>query len=255
MLGSAGAAVDHPGFSNPGFELGDLTDWTTAPLGADISVVTSTSTLDGQLFDGFLSWVPAEASHFALLRGGATSVYQKLSTVFTAAAGDHVIFSVFLDITEELYGLPNWNDDGYAKLVNTATLAETKLFVASVSTLTRRGNTGWVSVNYVIPAGGLYRLEFAVRNVTDGAFSPIMGVDFPLTATLAKVPAGEMHVHFTALAGVGYAIEYKSTPADPVWLHLADIPASLAPQAIDYHDTTASGSAARFYRVVTTLVP
>ena len=176
--GGAQAAVIHPGLSNPGFELGNFTDWTMSLSGGTATVVASTLTLDGAGFDGFVTWAPVESAKFALIRGGTAGVYQTLSTLFTAAAGDQVVFSVFLDTTEERAYVPMWDDDGYAKLVNTATSAETSLFAASVATLPNRGNSGWTNVDYTIPTAGSYRMEFGVRNVTDNGFSPQMGVDF-----------------------------------------------------------------------------
>ncbi len=265
MAGSAGASVIHPGLSNPGFELGNFTDWSvtvTGPYGG-VSVFTSTPTLDGVGFDGFLTWAPVEGGRFAVLRGGVEDIYQKLCTQFAAAAGDHLVFSVFLDTDDERYFLPARNDDGYAKLVNTATLVETTLFAASVSSLPNRGNTGWVGINYVIPAAGSYRLEFGVRNVTVAAGSVIMGVDSltvpardaPFTAAISSVTEGEMHIHFTAQPGLAYTIQYKDALTDPGWLHLADIPAPAAAQAIDYNDTGVDLAPQRFYRVVTPPVP
>ena len=265
MLSSAGASVIHPGLSNPGFELGDLSDWSatvTGPYGG-VGVFASTPTLDGAGFDGFLTWAPVEGGHFAVLRGGVANTYQKLSTLLTAAAGDHLVFSVFLDTTEDRYYLPGYNDDGYAKLINTATLAEITLFAASVSSLPNRGNTGWVSVDYVIPAAGSYRLEFGVRNVTDSAGSVIMGVDSltvpatgaPFTAALTSVTAGEMHLHFTAQPGLAYTIQYKAALSASAWLHLADIAAVGTAQSIDYNDTSVGPAPQRFYRIVTPPVP
>lgn len=99
----AGAQADiiHRGSGNPGFELGDLTDWTAtlSPTvgnspGGTATVVASTLTLDGTRYDGFVAWAPMEGGKFALLRGGPTDIYQKLSTLFTAAAGDRVVFNV-----------------------------------------------------------------------------------------------------------------------------------------------------------------
>ena len=258
MLGSARASVIYPGLSNPGFELGDFTDWTvtvTGPYGG-VGVFTTTPTLDGTGFDGFLTWAPVEGGRFAVLRGGVKNTYQKLSTLLTAAAGDHLVFSVFLDTTEDRYYLPGYNDDGYAKLINTATLAETTIFAASVSSLPNRGNTGWVSINYAIPAAGNYRLEFGVRNVTDSAGSVIMGVDAaPFTAAITSGTAGEAHIGFAAMPGVAYTIQYKNALTDAAWLHLADIAAPATAQAIDYADTTAGLAPQRFYRVVTPPVP
>lgn len=259
MMGSAGASVIYPGLSNPGFELGNFTDWTvtvTGPYGG-AGIFTTTPTLDGAGFDGFDNWAPVEAGHFAVLRGGIANVYQKISTLLTATAGDHVVFSVFLDTSDERAYLPfGINDDGYAKLVNTTTLAETTLFAASVSSLPNRGNTGWVTVNYVIPAAGTYRLEFGVRNVGDAAGSVIMGVDAArFTAAITSATAGEKHIGFAAMPGLAYTIQYKNALTDAAWLHLADIAAPAAAQAIDYNDTSVGLAPQRFYRVVTPQVP
>ncbi len=259
ICGSAEATVIHPGLSNPGFELGDFTDWTTSLSGGTATVLASTLTLDGAGFDGFVTWAPVESAKFALIRGGNTGIYQKLSTLFAAAAGDRVVFSVFLDTTEERAYLPNWNDDGYAKLINTTTLEETTLFAASVASLPNRGNTGWTSVDFTIPAAGNYRLEFGVRNMTDNGFSPQMGVDFlsvpaptvPLVASISSVTEGEMHIHFVAQIGLTYTIQYKNALTDAAWLHLYDVAAPAAPLAIDYNDTSVGISTQRFYRVVT----
>ena len=201
MITGAQADIIHPGLSNPGFELGNLTDWTAtlSPLIGDspagsATVVASTFTLDGNNGDGFMTWAPVEGGKFALLRGSHAGIYQKLSTLLTVAAGDRVVFNVFLDITEELAYLPAYNDDGYAKLVNTTTLAETVLFASSVGTLPNRGNSGWTSVDYTIPTEGNYRLEFGVRNMTDNANTPQMGID----ALSAPEPGS------AALLGLGF---------------------------------------------------
>ena len=267
MIGAvAQADIIHPGLSNPGFELGNLTDWTAtlSPTvgnspGGTATVVASTFTLDGDRYDGFVTWAPVEGGKFALLRGGPASIYQKLSTLFIAAAGDRVVFNVFFDITDELGYLQAYNDDGYVKLVNTTTSAETMLFASSVATLPRRGNSGWTSVDYTIPTGGNYRLEFAVRNMTDFANSPQMGIDAlsipapaaPFSASISSVTEGEMHIHFVAQTGLTYTIQYKASLTDATWLHLADIAAPLAPLAVDYNDTTVGVNTQRFYRVVT----
>ena len=271
MIGTeAQADIIHPGLSNPGFELGDLTDWTAtlSPTvgnspGGSATVVASTFTLDGARYDGFVTWAPVEGGKFTLLRGGPTNIYQKLSTLFTAATGDRVVFRVFFDITEEFAYLPTYNDDGYAKLVNTTTLAETVLFVSSVASLPNRGNSGWTNVDYTIPTAGNYRLEFGVRNKDDHANSPQMGIDAlsipepkaPLNASLTSVTPGEMHIHFVAQTGLAYTIQYKTSLADAAWLHLADIAAPAAPQAVDYNDATVGANTQRFYRVVTPPVP
>ena len=271
LSAAAQADIIHPGLSNPGFELGNLTDWTAtlspptvSPTGSEIpggsaTVVASMYTLDGTRYDGFANWAPVEGGKFALLRGGPASIYQKLSTLFTATAGDRVVFKVFFDIMEELYALPAYNDDGYVKLINTATSVETILFASSVATLPRRGNSGWTSVDYTIPTGGSYRLEFAVRNMTDFGNSPQMGIDAlsipapaaPFSATLTSVTEGEMHIHFVAQTGLTYTIQYKASLTDATWLHLADIAAPAAPLAVDYNDTTVGANTQRFYRVVT----
>ena len=266
LSAAAQADIIHPGLSNPGFELGNLTDWTAtlSPLIGDspagsATVVASTFTLDGNNGDGFMTWAPVEGGKFALLRGSHAGIYQKLSTLFTAAAGDRVVFNVFFDITEFLSNLPAYNDDGYAKLVNTATLAETVLFASSVATLPFRGNSGWRSVDYTIPNGGNYRLEFAVRNMTDFGASPQMGIDAlsipvpaaPFSATLTSVIEGEMHIHFVAQTGLTYTIQYKTSLTDAAWLHLAEIAAPAAPLAVDYNDTTVGANTQRFYRVAT----
>ena len=135
-------------------------------------------------------------------------------------------------------------------------LAETTLFAASVSSLPNRGNTGWVSIDYVIPAAGSYRLEFGVRNVTDSAGSVIMGVDAArFTAAITSPTAGEKHIGFAAMPGLAYTIQYKNALTDAAWLHLADIAAPAAAQAIDYNDTSVGLAPQRFYRVVTPQVP
>ena len=256
--GEARATVIHPGLSNPGFELGDLTGWTTSLTTGTVTVVPSAISLDGVGYDGFDTWLPVEGGKFALIRGGTAGVYQKLSTTFAAAAGDRVIFKVFFDTNETGVLLPNYNDDGYAKLVNTTTLVETTLFASSVATLPFRGNSGWTSVDFTIPAAGSYRLEFGVRNVTDNTFIPQLGVDFmaiPLKASITGVAAGAAHIHFVADTGLSYTIQYKNALTDTTWLHLADIAAPAAPLDVDYNDTSVAAISRRFYRVVTPLTP
>lgn len=259
--GEVGATVIHPGLSNPGFELGDLTDWTTSRTTGVVQVVATAQSLDGARYDGIDTWLPREGGKFALIRGGTAGVYQKLSTSFAAAAGDLVVFNVFFDTNETGARLPLYNDDGYAKIVNTTTLVETTLFASSVATLPFRGNSGWTGVSFIIPATGNYRLEFGVRNVTDNTFIPQLGVDFmtfppvPFTASLTSVTAGEMHIHFVADTGLNYTIQYKNALTDATWLHLADIAAPSAPLDVDYNDTSVAAVPRRFYRIVTPLTP
>ena len=271
FIGSlASADTIHPGSANAGFELGNLTNWTATlsetignSPGGSATVLSTTLSLDGIRYDGFVTWVPVEGTKFALLRGSHTGIYQKLSTVFTAAAGDRVAFNVFFDITEERAYLPAYNDDGYAKLVNMTTLAETVLFASSVASLPNRGNSGWSNVDFAIPAAGIYRLEFGVRNMTDHANAPQMGIDTvaipapPTTPSvaLARGTVGEIRVQFTAQAGLGYTIQYKNALADSAWSNLADIAPASGSQAVDHYDATTAGIPQRFYRVVTPQVP
>jgi hypothetical protein len=64
----------------------------------------------------------------------------------------------------------------------------------------------------------------------------------------------DVHIHFTASAGVTYSVEYKNDLNDPAWTKLKDIPAQATTGDIDVADL-APASQTRFYRIVTPSQP
>ena len=69
----------------------------------------------------------------------------------------------------------------------------------------------------------------------------------------ANITGGQMHLAFTAQAGVSYTIEYKNSLTDSIWLKLTDIAAPATAQAMDIVDTVATPR--RFYHLVTPQQP
>lgn len=62
-------------------------------------------------------------------------------------------------------------------------------------------------------------------------------------------------VRFTAVAGKGYSVQYKTALSDPVWTKLTDIEPPAATMELDVQDITLPQNAIRFYRVVTPAQP
>jgi hypothetical protein len=57
------------------------------------------------------------------------------------------------------------------------------------------------------------------------------------------------------VAGKTYSILFQEDLSDPLWLRLANIPAQGATGQVSVTDTTAGGTPARFYRLVTPALP
>ncbi len=70
-------------------------------------------------------------------------------------------------------------------------------------------------------------------------------------ATGSGVPA----VHFTAVAGKTYTVQYKTALSDPVWLTLVNVPAQGSTGDFEVADPGAEAARQRFYRVVTPRQP
>jgi Bacterial TSP3 repeat len=66
---------------------------------------------------------------------------------------------------------------------------------------------------------------------------------------------GKPTVRFSATPGKTYTVQYKSALGDAAWTKLSDVSAKASPIEVDIEDSTASGQAQRFYRVVTPAQP
>ena len=72
-------------------------------------------------------------------------------------------------------------------------------------------------------------------------------------ALLASRTAGQVHLTFTAQAGVAYTLQFKDALTDPTWQKLTDVAASASVQLVDVADPAATPQ--RFYRAVTPQQP
>ncbi len=147
-------------FSNPSFETGDLTGWsTTIPWGAWIKVLTTWS-----------SWSATDGSYYALLKTDGGWSTTKLYQSFTASAGDPLSFDAFFKAGDYW----PYNDGAYVKIMGPVTAT---LWSQSVGTVGSYGSTPWQSVSYTIPVSGSYTLECGIYNAYDSGWDSYVGVD------------------------------------------------------------------------------
>jgi hypothetical protein len=67
--------------------------------------------------------------------------------------------------------------------------------------------------------------------------------------------AGSVVLQFTAMAGKGYTLQYRTDAAQGAWAKLADVVAASTNRFINAADTLSGGSELRLYRIVTPTQP
>lgn len=168
LLAAAPAVADVP--TNPGFETGDFTGWTTVlPSGSSASVVT-TATLGS--FGPSTTWNPTEGTYFALIKTDGPGSTTTLSQSFSAGPGEILTFDVFFDGDDYM----PFNDSGYATLTP-AGGAPISLYYKDISIVGDYGNDGWTSVSHAFTTWAVYTLEFGVVNALDSVLDSYVGVD------------------------------------------------------------------------------
>ncbi|MHA3774689.1 lamin tail domain-containing protein [Verrucomicrobiota bacterium sgz303538] len=75
-----------------------------------------------------------------------------------------------------------------------------------------------------------------------------------LSARLAR-SAGVAEIHFRAIAGKTYTVQFKTSLTDPSWQKLTDVPAGASTSEVSVEDVASGSLTQRFYRVVTPAVP
>ena len=160
--------------TNPGFETGDTTGWTTVvPSGASVQVVTnhSESVPPGT---GVTSWLPYQGTYFALLKTDSPGHMTHLTQTFSASAGDVLEFAYFWDSQD----YKPYNDIAWADLFNPSGPPVT-LFTESISADPQNyWGTNWKKVSYTIPTAGTYTLDFVITNGADSVLDSYLGVDY-----------------------------------------------------------------------------
>jgi len=172
--------------TNPGFETGDLTGWSTSiPSGASLTVVT---THEDALGRGTTSWTAAEGGYFVLLKTDGPGNFTQLYQSFSAAAGDVLAFQYFWDSQDRFPA----NDVAAGRLlsgVGPGGPAVATLFEHSVWTdPDKYWGTPWTPVSYTFTTAGTYTVLFEVANGFDGLLDSYVGIDSP-RSPVTPVPA------------------------------------------------------------------
>lgn len=134
-----------------------------------------------------------------------------------------------------------------ATTMNTVTLTETPFNAWRFANFGANANTAGTGLPTDDPDGDGQdnQSEFLAGTLPTDATS--------LLALKPNIVGGQVHLTFTAKAGVSYTIEYKNAITDAAWQKLIDVPASASAQPKDIVDATAN--TARFYHLVTPQQP
>ena len=209
---SASAAIINGGFEN------GLTGWSTFTQSGN-----SAASAIGSV--GLpASTAPNGSVTMASIHAGATNVYQKLWQDFSASTGDSLSAWVRWNGNDYLGDNGEWNDDGYARVGlvngNSVSWLTPSLWTADVATWgpynnANGGNSPWTPLLYNFSSAGTYRIEFAVRNVTDDDFQQASEVFVDnVTLTTAPVPEpGELGMMALGFGVLGVLHRRKAASA------------------------------------------
>ena len=171
------ASTAHSGpspLTNPGFETGDVTGWTTViPSGASLNVVTSHTDTSGSA-TGTTSWGPYQGDYFALLKTDGPGSTTHMTQVFSATAGEKLEFAYFWDSQD----YTPFNDSAFGVL-NQPYGSPVTLFQEDISSdPANYWGTPWTLVSYTLPDSGSYTIDFYITNVGDEVLDSHLGVDY-----------------------------------------------------------------------------
>ena len=161
--------------TNPGFEAGDLSGWTTGgPGAATVETSFTCSVLGSDCYGTTVS--PVEGSYFALLTPGENAVqdvYTTASQTFTAAAGATISGNARFLSSEET-NTDTYIDNAQVVIKN----ASTNDVVATVfSAASSTNSTPWEQWQHTFAAPGDYYVEAGVRNGGDENFPSWLALD------------------------------------------------------------------------------
>jgi hypothetical protein len=64
-------------------------------------------------------------------------------------------------------------------------------------------------------------------------------------------PSPVAHLHFSAVAGQTYTVQYRDSLSGDGWLRLANVPSQPMTQTVEVTDLTATNTPTRYYRMAT----
>ncbi len=200
--------------TNPGFESGNLTGWTSTGSGGNTFATMSYTGFGPTFTAPWNDW-------FGVVIAGCST--KNLENTFTAKAGETILGWSFFQANE--WGSGGFNDSGVVRLemVDPAGVPTT-LFASSVSELGNdRGFTPWTPWEYTFPTDGTYTIKAASTNARDCNFSSAIGIDltepggFVTGGGWIDSPAGAYKPDSTLVgkANYGFVSKYKKGAVVP----------------------------------------
>jgi len=154
---------------NPGFEMGDLTGWSTSLSGGSATVVTSNST------DYFLpaTYLPPEGSYFLAVESGDADVWQTVSQSLSVVVGETIGGVAAFDWGDYL----PYEDGVRVRILDAGGTEVAVPFYMDglLAPGTQKGfgqpdsgyNGPWTPWMWTATSDGVYTVEYAARNTLD----------------------------------------------------------------------------------------
>ncbi len=205
---AASAQAGPVAFTNPDFETGDLSGWST------IGSVVATASTSVTTFDSTVWSVLAEGNYMAQLQGNAVAVGTIESTLgiaagtltalntnpdggsltygsalyqdFTANAGDTIDFAWNYVATDYV----PFNDPAFALLIGSGgTVVDVLASIhGSGVPVGTSGNSGWLNYSKTISTAGSYTLAFVTANDKDNVLQPYLHIDAGVGSCVPNCP-------------------------------------------------------------------
>ncbi len=195
---SVGFAAQAATFANGGFELGDLSGWSSS--GGVVEVVTAAD--DAIVTPPFgAHYDPVEGDYFAKLTAGEDlGVYTLLSQPFDLLVASSLTGSAaFL-----AFDYIPYDDDAFVRILSAAT--NQIVFSSSVSEVGDYGHTSWTHFATGPLAAGAYVLEAGVRDIGDvGGSSQLLVDNFRVAASAVPEPSSWLMM-ILGMTSVGLAL-------------------------------------------------
>lgn len=147
---------------NPSFE-SDFTGWTVVLASGDPNEATTPTS--------FMTYLPIEGEHFALLKTDGADSYTRVFQSFSAQPGDMITGWAFFVDGEQ--GIPIFIDSAQV-LINDGVTTIATVFSASTDTTS---TTPWTMWEYTFTEAGVFTLEIRVTNGLDSAVDSFAGLD------------------------------------------------------------------------------